>query len=149
MPLFKGYKNPNWHKNCRKKKTRKNQQTFYKCNMCNNTIKITFYCITTTKKNAKGIKNIINVVDGLGLTNKYERKIQGQTKFRSIFVKLKNKTKKNIEFCDVTLPSLNGQKFKAHNIFLSASSIFFKKLLVNNLNDYSWRMKVTCYINLN
>ena len=27
-------------------KTRKNQQTFYKCNMCNNTIKVTLYCIT-------------------------------------------------------------------------------------------------------
>ena len=37
-----------------KHKTRKNQQIFYKCNMCNNTIKITFYCITT-RKAAKGI----------------------------------------------------------------------------------------------
>ena len=71
-----------------KHKTRKNQQTFYKCNMCNNTIKITLYCITTIKA-AKGIKNIINAVDGQGLANNYERQIQGQTKLRSTFVMLK------------------------------------------------------------
>ena len=45
-----------------KHKTRKDQQTFYKCNMCNNTIKITLYCITK-RKTAKGKKNIINAVD--------------------------------------------------------------------------------------
>ena len=48
-----------------KHKTRKNQQTFYKCNMCNNTIKITLYCITT-RKSAKVIKNIVNAVDDKG-----------------------------------------------------------------------------------
>ena len=37
-----------------KHKTRKNQPTFYKCNMCNYTIKIPLYCITT-RKAAKGI----------------------------------------------------------------------------------------------
>ena len=34
--------------------------------MCNNTIKITSYCIIT-RKATKGIKNIIKTVDGLGL----------------------------------------------------------------------------------
>ena len=38
------------------------------------------------------------------------------------------------EFCDVTLASVNGHKFKAHKVILSASSIFFKKLLENNFN---------------
>ena len=73
-----------------KHKTRKNQQTFYKCNMCNNTIKITLYCITT-RKAAKVIKNIINAVDGLA--NSYDRQIQGQTNFISTFVMLKKKLK--------------------------------------------------------
>ena len=45
-----------------KHKIEKNQQTFYKCNMCNKTIKITLYCITT-RKAAKRIKNIVNAVD--------------------------------------------------------------------------------------
>ena len=40
------------------------------------------------------------------------------------------------EFCDVTLASVDGQKFKAHKFILSASSIFFKKLLVNNFNNH-------------
>ena len=71
-----------------KHKTRKNQQIFYKCSMCNNTIKITLYCITT-RKAAKRIKNIINAVDGQGLANNYDRQIQGQTNFRSTFVMLK------------------------------------------------------------
>ena len=71
-----------------KHNTRKNKQTFYKCNMCNNTIKITVYCITT-RKAAKRIKNIINVVDGQGLANNYDRQIQRQTNFRSTFVMLK------------------------------------------------------------
>ena len=71
-----------------KHKTRKNQQTFYKCNMCNNTIKITLYCITT-RKSAKVIKNIVNAVDGQGLANNYDRQIKGQTNFRSTFVMLK------------------------------------------------------------
>ena len=71
-----------------KHKTRKNQQTFYKCNMCNNTIKITLYCITT-RNAAKGIKNIIIAVDWQGLANNYDTQIQGQTNFRSTFVMLK------------------------------------------------------------
>ena len=61
-----------------KHKTRKNQQTFYKCNMCNNKIKITLYC-RTTRKSAKVIKNIVNAVDGQGLANNYDRQIQGLT----------------------------------------------------------------------
>ena len=40
------------------------------------------------------------------------------------------------ELCDVTLASVDGQKFKAHKVILSASSIFFKKLLLNNLNHH-------------
>ena len=61
-----------------KYKTRKNQQAVYKCNMCNNTIKITLYCITI-RKAAKGIENMINAVDLKGVANNYDRKIQGQT----------------------------------------------------------------------
>ena len=72
----------------KKRKTMKNQQAFYKCNMCNNTIKITLYYVTT-RKAAKGIKSIINSVDWQGLTNNYDRQIQGQTNFRSTFVMLK------------------------------------------------------------
>ena len=44
-----------------KQKTKKN------CDMCNKTIKITFYCITT-KKTAREIKNIINRLQ-IGQTN--------------------------------------------------------------------------------
>ena len=66
-----------------KHKTRKNQQIFYKCKMCNNTIKI------TTRKAAKGIKNMINAVDVQGVANNYDRQIQGQTNSRSTFVMLK------------------------------------------------------------
>ena len=40
------------------------------------------------------------------------------------------------EFCDVTLASVDGQKFKAHKGILSASHIFLKKLLVNKLNHH-------------
>ena len=40
------------------------------------------------------------------------------------------------ELCDVTLASVDGQKLKAHKVILSASSIFFKKLLVNNLHHH-------------
>ena len=32
-----------------KHKTRRNQQTFYECNMCNNTIKITMYFVLQEK----------------------------------------------------------------------------------------------------
>ena len=84
MPVFKCYicKNCDWHKNGREQKTRKNQQLFYKCKMCNNTIKITLYCITT-RKAAKNIDNIINVVDGQGLANNYDRKIQVSLSYSS------------------------------------------------------------------
>ena len=68
-----------------KHKTRKNQQTFYKCNISNNTVKTTLYCITTIKAK-KGIKNINNANDGQGLANNYDRQIQGQTNVRSTFV---------------------------------------------------------------
>ena len=40
------------------------------------------------------------------------------------------------EFCVVTLASVDGQKLKAHKVIFSASSIFFKKLLMNNLYDH-------------
>ena len=92
MPVFKCYiyKNPNWHRNGREHKTRKNQQIFYKCDICNVTIKISLYCITT-RKAAKRIKDIFNVVDGQGLTNNYDQKIQGQTNFRITFAMLKQK----------------------------------------------------------
>ena len=62
-----------------KRKIRKNQQTFYKCNMCNNTIKITLYCITT-RKVAKGIKTYyaVDAVNGQGLANNYDSQIQEQ-----------------------------------------------------------------------
>ena len=71
-----------------KHKTRKNQETFYKCNMCNNTTKITLYCITT-RKAIKGIKNIITAVDGQGLANNYDKQIQGLTNLQSTFVMFK------------------------------------------------------------
>ena len=82
------YKNSNWHKMVEKHKTRKNQQTFYDCNMCNNTVKITFYCITT-RKATKEIKNINSAVDGQRPANTHDRQIIGQTNFRSNFVILK------------------------------------------------------------
>ena len=56
--------------------------------MCNNTIKITLYCITT-RKDARGIKNINNAVDGQWLANKYDRQIQEPTNFRSSYLMLK------------------------------------------------------------
>ena len=74
-----------------KHKTRMNQQTSYKCNMCNNTIKIVLNYITT-RKAANGIKKIINAVDGQGLANNYDRQIQGRTNFRGSFVMLKIET---------------------------------------------------------
>ena len=68
MPVFKCYicKNPNWHKNYRKTPDQEESAKIYKCNMCYNKIKVTLYCITT-RKAAKGIKNINNAVDGEGL----------------------------------------------------------------------------------
>ena len=41
------------------------------------------------------------------------------------------------ELYEVTLASVDGQKLKAHKVILSASSISFKKLLVNNLNCHT------------
>ena len=46
------------------------------------------YCITT-RKDANGIKNIINAVDGQWLANNYDRQIQEETNFRSSFLMLK------------------------------------------------------------
>ena len=72
-----------------KHKTRKNQQTFCKCSICNNTIKITLYCITTRKATSGIKRNINNAVDGQGLANNYDKQVQGQTNFRSTCVMLK------------------------------------------------------------
>ena len=47
-----------------------------------------------------------------------------------------NKKNRDNELCDVTLASVNGQKLKAHRVILSALDIFFKKLLVNDLNHH-------------
>ena len=113
-----------------KLKTKKNQQIFDNSNMWNNTIKITFYYITT-RKATKGIKNIFNAVDLQGVANNYNRQIQGQKYFCQT-----QKNMRDNEFCDVTLSSVNGPKFKAHKVILLASSILFKKLLVNNLNHH-------------
>ena len=90
MPVFKCYicKNPYWHKIVEKHKTKKNQQTFYKCYMCNITMKITLYYITS-RKAAKEIKKIIHGVDGQGLAKNFDRQIQGPTNFRNIFFMLK------------------------------------------------------------
>ena len=73
------------------------------------------------------MKNIIIAVNGQELANNYDRQTQGQTKFISTFVMLKLKFR-DIEFCDVTLAIVDGQKFKAHKFILSAWSIFFIKL---------------------
>ncbi len=63
----------------------KNQKAFYKCNMCNNTIKITFL-LHNYKKMAIGIKNKFIAVDGQGLANNYDRQIKGQTNLGITFV---------------------------------------------------------------
>ena len=47
--------------------------------------------VITTRKSAKGIKNIIIAVDRQGLANNYDRQMQGQTDFRSTSVMLKYK----------------------------------------------------------
>ena len=47
-----------------------------------------------------------------------------------------NKNENN-ELYGVTLASVDGQKLKAQKVFLSASSISFKKLLVDNLNCHT------------
>ena len=57
--------------------------------MWNNTIKIILYC-TTTRKFAKGIKNINNAVHGQGLAYN-EKQMQGQTNFWSTSAMLKYK----------------------------------------------------------
>ena len=73
-----------------KQKMIKDQKTFYKCNMCNNTIKIIFFFFfITTRKTAKWIKSKINAVDGLGLVDNYNRQIQGQSNSRTTCVMLK------------------------------------------------------------
>ena len=41
---------------------------------------------------------------------------------------------RNNELC---LVSMDGQKFKAHKIIISVSSIVFKKLLLNDKNPHS------------
>ena len=71
-----------------KHKMSKDQQTFYWCNICNYTIKLAFL-LHNYKKAAKGIKERKNAVDGHGLANNYDRKIQGQTNFKTTFVMLK------------------------------------------------------------
>ena len=73
------------------------------------------------------MKNINNAVDGRGLANNYDRQIQRRTNFRSTFVMLKLKLRDN-EFCDVTLASVNGQRFKAHKVILSF--IHFRSAIV-------------------
>ena len=80
-------KNPNGHKHGRETQDQEDSANIYNCNMYNNTIKITLYCITT-RKAAKGISNIVNAVDGQGLATNYDRQIQGQTNFRSTFFML-------------------------------------------------------------
>ena len=109
-----------------KHKTKKNQQTFYKCNMCNNTIKITLYCIPT-RKATKGIKNIINAVDGQRAIYQLWKTNLRTDQFQKYICHAQIKKRDN-EFRDVTLASVYGQKFKAHKDILSASCIFFKKL---------------------
>ena len=47
-----------------------------------------------------------------------------------------NKHDHDNEFCDVTLGSVDGQKFKAHKVTFSSSSIFFKILLVDKKNHH-------------
>ena len=37
------------------------------------------------------------------------------------------------DFCDVTLASVDGQKFKAYQFILSVSSILWKKLLLKKI----------------
>ena len=41
---------------------------------------------------------------------------------------------RDTELYDVTLASVDGQKLKAHKVIFLSSSIFFTKLLVNNVN---------------
>ena len=43
---------------------------------------------------------------------------------------------RNNDFRDITLASVDGQKFKAHKVIFSASSILLEKLLVNNINHH-------------
>ena len=73
IPIFKCYicKNPIGRNMVEKQKMSKNQKTFYKCNMCNNTIKITFLLHNYKKS------RLINAVDGQGMANNNDRQIQG------------------------------------------------------------------------
>ena len=82
---------------------------------------VLFVHFVATRQATKGKNNIINVFEGQGLANKSKDKPISEVPL-------------SIPFCDVTLASVDDQKFKAHNVILSASSIFFKKLLGNNWN---------------
>ena len=66
----------------------KDLQTFYKCNLSNYTIKPTFL-LHNYKKRCKRDKEQHYAVDGHGLANKYARKFQGLTNFRTTFIMLK------------------------------------------------------------
>ena len=66
----------------------KDQQTFYKYNMCNRTIKLTFL-LHNYKKSCKRDEEQIYAVDGHGLAYNYDRQIKGQTNFRTTLVMLK------------------------------------------------------------
>ena len=69
-----------------KHKMSKDQQIFYECNMCNNTMRITFLL---KKEEEKRMLNKLNVVDGQGLATNYDGQIQGQTNFKISFFMLK------------------------------------------------------------
>ena len=66
-----------------KHKTRKNHFISVTCA----TIQSRSLC--TARKAAKGVKLIMNAVNGQRLANKYGSQIQGQTNFRSTFVMIK------------------------------------------------------------
>ena len=63
-------------------------------------------------------------------------KIPGTDKFQNYLGQAQIKMRNN-ELCDVCLASVDGQKFKANKIILSASSICVKKLLLNDKNPNS------------
>ena len=83
--------------------------------MFNNTIKITLYCIPT-RKASKGIKNIINAVNGQGYLSIMTDQFRTD-QFQKYICHAQIKKRDN-EFCDVTLASVYGQKFKAHKVIL-------------------------------
>ena len=71
-----------------KQKMSKDQQTFYWCNICNYTIKLAFL-LHNYNKSCERDKETNYAVDGHGLANNYERKIQGLTNFKTTFVMVK------------------------------------------------------------